>query len=71
MEIESSLYTDFIFCNRAGLRNIVHDKQQIAKSISMHKITKDIGELTIKEPGEAQSETASSTHQICLRLHKS
>uniref|UniRef100_A0A803YKU9 Uncharacterized protein n=1 Tax=Meleagris gallopavo TaxID=9103 RepID=A0A803YKU9_MELGA len=34
MEIESSLYTDFIFCNRTGWRNIVHDNQKIAKNVS-------------------------------------
>ncbi|POI25857.1 hypothetical protein CIB84_010394 [Bambusicola thoracicus] len=52
MEVESSLYTDLIFCNRVGWRNIVRDNQQTAKSINMHKITKNIGELTIEGAGD-------------------
>uniref|UniRef100_A0A669P2Z3 cAMP-dependent protein kinase inhibitor gamma n=1 Tax=Phasianus colchicus TaxID=9054 RepID=A0A669P2Z3_PHACC len=48
MEVESSTYTDFISCDRAGRRNAVHDIQRDANTISMRKLTKDIGELGVE-----------------------
>lgn len=59
MEIESSLYTDFISCNRIGWRNIVHDNQKIEKKKKkkyQHRRTKGIGELAIKGAGEEPQE---------------
>lgn len=52
MEVESSTYTDFISCDRAGRRNAVHDIQRDANTISMRKLTKDIGELGVEGAGE-------------------
>ena len=52
MEVESSTYTDFISCDRAGRRNAVHDIQRDANTISMRKLTKDISELGVEGAGE-------------------
>ncbi|NWY54736.1 IPKG inhibitor, partial [Chionis minor] len=52
MEVESSTYTDFISCDRAGRRNAVHDIQRDATTISMRKLTKDIGDLAVEGAGE-------------------
>ncbi|XP_010160624.1 cAMP-dependent protein kinase inhibitor gamma [Antrostomus carolinensis] len=48
MEVESSTYTDFISCDRAGRRNAVHDIQLDATNISTRKLTEDLGDLTVK-----------------------
>ncbi|XP_052539677.1 cAMP-dependent protein kinase inhibitor gamma isoform X1 [Tympanuchus pallidicinctus] len=60
MEVESSTYTDFISCDRAGRRNAVHDIQRDANTISMRKLTKDIGELGVEG---AESEEASTSSE--------
>lgn len=52
MEVESSTYTDFISSDRAGRRNAVYDIQQEATTISMRKLTGDIGNLSVEGPGE-------------------
>ncbi|NXX18022.1 IPKG inhibitor, partial [Podargus strigoides] len=52
MEVESSRYNDFISCDRAGRRNAVHDIQGDASTISMHKLTKDLSDLTVERAGE-------------------
>lgn len=52
MEVESSTYTDFISCDRAGRRNAVHDIQRDATTISMRKLTEDISDLTVEGAGE-------------------
>ncbi|NXD26576.1 IPKG inhibitor, partial [Spelaeornis formosus] len=52
MEVESSTYTDFIACDRAGRRNAVHDIQQEATTISMRKLTEDMGDLAVEGAGE-------------------
>ncbi|NXM85485.1 IPKG inhibitor, partial [Oenanthe oenanthe] len=52
MEVESSTYTDFISCDRAGRRNAVHDIQHEATTISMRKLTEDMGELAVQGAGE-------------------
>uniref|UniRef100_A0A8V1A4G9 Protein kinase (cAMP-dependent, catalytic) inhibitor gamma n=1 Tax=Gallus gallus TaxID=9031 RepID=A0A8V1A4G9_CHICK len=60
MEVESSTYTDFISCDRAGRRNAVHDIQRDANTISMRKLTKDISELGVEG---AESEEASTSSE--------
>ncbi|NXW87320.1 IPKG inhibitor, partial [Alopecoenas beccarii] len=52
MEVESSTYTDFISSDRAGRRNAVYDIQQEATTISMRKLTGDVGNLSVEGPGE-------------------
>lgn len=52
MEVESSTYTDFISCDRAGRRNAVHDIQREATTISMRKLTQDMGDLAVEGAGE-------------------
>ncbi|KFV07061.1 IPKG inhibitor, partial [Pterocles burchelli] len=52
MEVESSTYTDFIACDRAGRRNAVHDIQQEATTISMRKLTEDLCDLAVEGAGE-------------------
>lgn len=52
MEVESSTYTDFISCDRAGRRNAVHDIQRDATTISMRKLTEDLGDLAVEGAGE-------------------
>ncbi|RLV98890.1 hypothetical protein DV515_00010387 [Chloebia gouldiae] len=52
MEVESSTYTDFISCDRAGRRNAVHDIQREATTISMRKLTEDMGDLAVEGAGE-------------------
>ncbi|NXO23510.1 IPKG inhibitor, partial [Cisticola juncidis] len=52
MEVESSTYTDFISCDRAGRRNAVHDIQREATTISMRKLAEDMGDLAMAGPGE-------------------
>ncbi|KAJ7403577.1 hypothetical protein BTVI_76160 [Pitangus sulphuratus] len=52
MEVESSTYTDFISCDRAGRRNAVHDIQRDATTISMRKLTEDLGDLAVQGAGE-------------------
>lgn len=52
MEVESSTYSDFISCDRAGRRNAVHDIQREATTISMRKLTEDMGELAVEGAGE-------------------
>ncbi|XP_009924940.1 cAMP-dependent protein kinase inhibitor gamma [Haliaeetus albicilla] len=59
MEVESSTYTDFISCDRAGRRNAVHDIQRDATTISMRKLTEDLGELAV-EGAESQRDATSS-----------
>ncbi|RMB95660.1 hypothetical protein DUI87_27772 [Hirundo rustica rustica] len=59
MEVESSTYTDFISCDRAGRRNAVHDIQREATTISMRKLTEDMGELAV-EGAESQRDASSS-----------
>nr|XP_021138842.1 cAMP-dependent protein kinase inhibitor gamma isoform X2 [Columba livia] len=59
MEVESSTYTDFISSDRAGRRNAVYDIQQEATTISMRKLTGDIGNLSVEGP-ETQGDAASS-----------
>ncbi|XP_068275852.1 cAMP-dependent protein kinase inhibitor gamma isoform X2 [Nyctibius grandis] len=59
MEVESSTYTDFISCDRAGRRNAVHDIQQDATTISMRKLTEDLGDLAVKG-AESQRDATSS-----------
>ncbi|PKK23786.1 protein kinase (cAMP-dependent, catalytic) inhibitor gamma, transcript variant X1 [Columba livia] len=60
MEVESSTYTDFISSDRAGRRNAVYDIQQEATTISMRKLTGDIGNLSVEGPAETQGDAASS-----------
>ncbi|KAI1233340.1 hypothetical protein IHE44_0004512 [Lamprotornis superbus] len=48
MEVESSTYTDFISCDRAGRRNAVHDIQREATTISMRQLTQDMGDLAVE-----------------------
>ncbi|NXE42544.1 IPKG inhibitor, partial [Ptilorrhoa leucosticta] len=52
MEVESSTYSDFISCDRAGRRNAVHDIQREATTISMRKLTEDMGDLAVEGAGE-------------------
>ncbi|NXW44888.1 IPKG inhibitor, partial [Nyctiprogne leucopyga] len=52
MEVESSTYTDFISCDRAGRRNAVPDIQPDATTISTSKLAEDLGNLTVKGAGE-------------------
>ncbi|NXN12340.1 IPKG inhibitor, partial [Indicator maculatus] len=52
MEVESSTYTDFISCDRAGRRNAVHDIQQEATAISMRQLSEDLGDLAVGAAGE-------------------
>ncbi|XP_069728190.1 cAMP-dependent protein kinase inhibitor gamma isoform X2 [Phaenicophaeus curvirostris] len=59
MEVESSTYTDFISCDRAGRRNAVHDIQRDASTISMRKLTEDLGDLAV-EGAESQRDATSS-----------
>ncbi|XP_074013380.1 cAMP-dependent protein kinase inhibitor gamma [Numenius arquata] len=59
MEVESSTYTDFISCDRAGRRNAVHDIQRDATTISMRKLTEDLGDLAV-EGAESQRDATSS-----------
>ncbi|KAF4793315.1 cAMP-dependent protein kinase inhibitor gamma isoform X1 [Turdus rufiventris] len=59
MEVESSTYTDFISCDRAGRRNAVHDIQREATTISMRKLTEDMGDLAV-EGAESQRDASSS-----------
>ncbi|KAM6113176.1 cAMP-dependent protein kinase inhibitor gamma [Pterocles gutturalis] len=59
MEVESSTYTDFIACDRAGRRNAVHDIQQEATTISMRKLTEDLCDLAV-EGAESQRDASSS-----------
>ncbi|XP_072205983.1 cAMP-dependent protein kinase inhibitor gamma [Excalfactoria chinensis] len=60
MEVESSTYTDFISCDRAGRRNAVHDIQRDANTISMRKLTTDIGELGVKGAEGEEASTSES-----------
>ncbi|XP_065705833.1 cAMP-dependent protein kinase inhibitor gamma isoform X1 [Patagioenas fasciata] len=60
MEVESSTYTDFISSDRAGRRNAVYDIQQEATTISMRKLTGDIGNLSVEGPAETQGDASSS-----------
>ncbi|XP_013044807.1 cAMP-dependent protein kinase inhibitor gamma isoform X2 [Anser cygnoides] len=59
MEVESSTYTDFISCDRAGRRNAVHDIQRDATTISMRKLTEDISDLTV-EGADSEAPSTSS-----------
>ncbi|KAM8996898.1 cAMP-dependent protein kinase inhibitor gamma [Ara ararauna] len=59
MEVESSMYTDFISCDRAGRRNAVHDIHQDATTVSVRKLTEDLGDLAV-EGAESQSDATSS-----------
>ncbi|XP_054029664.1 cAMP-dependent protein kinase inhibitor gamma [Melanerpes formicivorus] len=59
MEVESSTYTDFISCDRAGRRNAVHDIQQEASAISMRQLTQDLGDLAVGA-AESQRDATSS-----------
>uniref|UniRef100_A0A803V6C2 cAMP-dependent protein kinase inhibitor gamma n=2 Tax=Ficedula albicollis TaxID=59894 RepID=A0A803V6C2_FICAL len=59
MEVESSTYTDFISCDRAGRRNAVHDIQREATTISMRKLAEDMGELAV-QGAESQRDASSS-----------
>ncbi|NWI18917.1 IPKG inhibitor, partial [Crypturellus soui] len=52
MEVESTTYTDFISCDRAGRRNAVHDIQGDTTALSMRKLTGDISDLSIEGAGE-------------------
>lgn len=52
MEVESSMYTDFISCDRAGRRNAVHDIHQDATTVSVRKLTEDLGDLAVEGAGE-------------------
>lgn len=68
MEVESSTYTDFISCDRAGRRNAVHDIQREATTISMRKLTEDMGDLAVEGAGELPhahtSKPSSSWHRL-------
>ncbi|XP_071429169.1 cAMP-dependent protein kinase inhibitor gamma [Pithys albifrons albifrons] len=59
MEVESSTYTDFISCDRAGRRNAVHDIQRDATTISMRKLTEELGDLSV-EGAESQRDASCS-----------
>ncbi|KAM7090812.1 cAMP-dependent protein kinase inhibitor gamma [Ciconia boyciana] len=59
MEVESSTYTDFISCDRAGRRNAVHDIQHDATTISMRKLTEDLGDLAVEGAGSQRDATSS------------
>ncbi|NXF88970.1 IPKG inhibitor, partial [Psilopogon haemacephalus] len=52
MEVESSTYTDFISCDRAGRRNAVHDIQPDASAVSMRQLTQGLGDLAVGAAGE-------------------
>ncbi|NXJ79633.1 IPKG inhibitor, partial [Trogon melanurus] len=52
MEVESNTYTDFIACDRAGRRNAVHDIQRDATTITMRKLTENLGDLAVEGAGE-------------------
>ncbi|NWZ00157.1 IPKG inhibitor, partial [Loxia curvirostra] len=52
MEVESSTYTDFISCDRAGRRNAVHDIEREATTISMRQLSQGMGELAVEGAGE-------------------
>lgn len=68
MEVESSTYTDFISCDRAGRRNAVHDIQREATTISMRKLTEDMGDLAVEGAGELphtrSRKPSSSWHRL-------
>lgn len=70
MEVESSTYTDFISCDRAGRRNAVHDIQREATTISMRKLTEDMGDLAVEGAGDCHTHThprepsSSSWHRL-------
>ncbi|XP_009996996.1 PREDICTED: cAMP-dependent protein kinase inhibitor gamma [Chaetura pelagica] len=58
MEVESSTYSDFISCDRAGRRNAVHDIQRDASSIALRKLSQELGDLSVEgaeSPGDATS----------------
>ncbi|XP_059336757.1 cAMP-dependent protein kinase inhibitor gamma isoform X1 [Ammospiza nelsoni] len=59
MEVESSTYTDFISCDRAGRRNAVHDIEREATTISMRQLSQDMGELAV-QGAESQRDASSS-----------
>ncbi|XP_010186725.1 PREDICTED: cAMP-dependent protein kinase inhibitor gamma [Mesitornis unicolor] len=59
MEVESTTYTDFISCNRTGRRNAVHDIQRDATTITMRKLTDDLGNLAV-EGAESQTDATTS-----------
>ncbi|XP_009091224.1 cAMP-dependent protein kinase inhibitor gamma [Serinus canaria] len=59
MEVESSTYTDFISCDRAGRRNAVHDIEREATTISMRQLSQGMGELAV-EGAESQRDPSSS-----------
>ncbi|KFU90461.1 cAMP-dependent protein kinase inhibitor gamma, partial [Chaetura pelagica] len=52
MEVESSTYSDFISCDRAGRRNAVHDIQRDASSIALRKLSQELGDLSVEGAGE-------------------
>ncbi|XP_054130641.1 cAMP-dependent protein kinase inhibitor gamma [Melozone crissalis] len=58
MEVESSTYTDFISCDRAGRRNAVHDIEREATTISMRQLSQDMGELAV-QGAESQRDASS------------
>ncbi|XP_040464492.1 cAMP-dependent protein kinase inhibitor gamma isoform X1 [Falco naumanni] len=67
MEVESSTYTDFISCDRAGRRNAVHDIQRDATTISMRKLTKDLGDLAVEGAGELLQTPKAKEMPLLLR----
>ncbi|KAM9372009.1 cAMP-dependent protein kinase inhibitor gamma [Phaethornis superciliosus] len=69
MEVESSTYTDFISCDRAGRRNAVHDIEQDATTISMRKLSEDLGDLAV-EGAESQGNATSSKNKPEARPKK-
>ncbi|XP_030318875.1 cAMP-dependent protein kinase inhibitor gamma isoform X1 [Calypte anna] len=63
MEVESSTYTDFISCDRAGRRNAVHDIERDATTISMRKLSEDLGDLAVEGAAQTQQQNHPA-HQL-------